>query len=427
MKVGIAKTDITPRWPVWQDGFAARTRAAQGLDRAVEAMAVVFDNGSTRLGLMAIDICAVDDYLLVPVREAAAELGIPAAAMMVNTSHTHAGPNASRIRGFVRQFDDRYLEELKAKLIAVLAEATANLEEATLQYAATDCTMGVSRRRHVEGEEAAFEPAPDKPVDYTVPILSVTSASGERRGVIFGYGCHPSAIATYNIGTDYPGYARDYVQTRLLGCTPIFLQGCGGDVKPRHITPELKFASGPIQDIVELGHELGRAVLTGLCSEPTALSEYLAAASEIIHIPFDHQPTEAEIAEAEKNSFWLPRAWAARVRETLAQDGQLMAALPVEVQVFDIGGLKLIGMAVEACTGIGVRIRRDLAGQLVWPMGYTNGGWDYLAPACEYDDGGYEVRRSHMDSIYPFVKPLGLVREAEDIVVGKVKEMARHI
>ena len=238
MKVGIAKTDITPRWPVWQDGFAARTCAAQGLDRAVEAMAVVFDNGSTRLGLMAIDICAVDDYLLVPVREAAAELGIPAAAMMVNTSHTHAGPNASRIRGFVRQFDDRYLEELKAKLIAVLAEAAANLEEATLQYAATDCTMGVSRRRHVEGEEAAFEPAPDKPVDYTVPILSVTSASGERRGVIFGYGCHPSAIATYNIGTDYPGYARDYVQTRLLGCTPIFLQGCGGDVKPLGLVRE---------------------------------------------------------------------------------------------------------------------------------------------------------------------------------------------
>ncbi|MGI6208710.1 MAG: hypothetical protein ACOYEW_10945 [Anaerolineae bacterium] len=427
MRVGIAKTDITPRWPVWQDGFAGRNRPAQGVDRPVEAFAVVFDNGAARLGLMAIDICAVDDYLLLPVREAAVRLGIPEHAMMVNTSHTHSGPNASRIRGFVREFDDRYLEELRERLAGVLEEAAANLEEATLHYTSSLCTLGISRRRHVEGGEAEFRPEPDKPVDFTVPILSVLSPAGDRRGVIFGYGCHPSATASNNISTDYPGYARDYLATRFLGCTPVFLQGCGGDVKPRHITSQLTFDSGPTQDIRELGHELGRAVMAGLCARPLTLSDRLAAASAIVEVPFDHQPTEEEIAEAESADYDLPRRWAARVRETLEREGKLRDSLPVEVQVLDIGGLRMIGMAVEACTGIGIRIKRDLAGMAVWPMGYTNGGWDYLAPASEYADGGYEVRRSHMDSVYPFVKPLGLAPEAEDIVVGKAVELARAL
>ncbi len=115
------------------------------------------------------------------------------------------------------------------------------------------------------------------------------------------------------------------------------------------------------------------------------------------------------------------------MREALERHGKLIGALPVEVQVLDVGGLKLVGMAVEACSGIGMRIGRDLAGLPVWPMGYTNGGWDYLAPAAEYPDGGYEVRRSHMDSIYPFVKPLGLVREAEEIVASRVEATARAI
>jgi hypothetical protein len=245
--------------------------------------------------------------------------------------------------------------------------------------------------------------------------------------VIFGYGCHPSATASNNISTDYPGYARDYLATRFLGCTPVFLQGCGGDVKPRHITSQLTFDSGPTQDIRELGHELGRAVMAGLCARPLTLSDRLAAASAIVEVPFDHQPTEEEIAEAESADYDLPRRWAARVRETLEREGKLRDSLPVEVQVLDIGGLRMIGMAVEACTGIGIRIKRDLAGMAVWPMGYTNGGWDYLAPASEYADGGYEVRRSHMDSVYPFVKPLGLAPEAEDIVVGKAVELARAL
>lgn len=179
MKVGIAKTDITPRWPVWQDGFAARTRAAQGLDRAVEAMAVVFDNGSTRLGLMAIDICAVDDYLLVPVREAAAELGIPAAAMMVNTSHTHAGPNVSRIRGFCREFGYRYLEEVIDKLVALLATAEANLEDANLAYSTSVSTMGISRRGHISATAVTLAPSP---VTASAPIIRAMPATTCRRG-----------------------------------------------------------------------------------------------------------------------------------------------------------------------------------------------------------------------------------------------------
>ena len=101
----------------------------------------------------------------------------------------------------------------------------------------------------------------------------------------------------------------------------------------------------------------------------------------------------------------------------------LRESLPVEVQVLNVGGLHLLGIAAEVCVGIGLRAKGEVLAPLLWPMGYCNGSWDYVAPRSECPDGGYEVRTSHMDSIHPFVKPLGLVVEAEDMLVSRARAL----
>ena len=73
------------------------------------------------------------------------------------------------------------------------------------------------------------------------------NAEGRARAVIFGYACHPTTAALrmmYLVGTDYTGYARDWVAAAYPGAEAIFLQGCGGDIKPRAIRPSNEGATG---------------------------------------------------------------------------------------------------------------------------------------------------------------------------------------
>ena len=145
MKVGLANTDITPDRPTYMTGFAARTEPSEGAYNRLEASAMVFDNGATRLGIMAVDLVGVDEYLLDPIRAKATDLGIPPECMLVNCSHTHCAPACRRVRGSCRKFDDEYLTELIGKLQALLQAAVGDLQESRVQLAAAQCTLGINR------------------------------------------------------------------------------------------------------------------------------------------------------------------------------------------------------------------------------------------------------------------------------------------
>ena len=72
LRVGIATVDITPEGPVYMRGFAARKKPSVGVYRNITATCVVFDNGATRLGFVAFDLCAIQEKQLDDLRAAAA-------------------------------------------------------------------------------------------------------------------------------------------------------------------------------------------------------------------------------------------------------------------------------------------------------------------------------------------------------------------
>ncbi|MFP3903905.1 MAG: hypothetical protein ACLFWB_06635 [Armatimonadota bacterium] len=423
MKVGIARAMITPDGPTWMSGFRSREHKSEGAYDDITATAVVFDNGSQRVGFMALDVLAVDDFLLVPVREAAQEAGIAPDAMMINTSHTHCGPAVTRIRCHVRKFDEEYLQWLKDRLCALVGEAVDDLQEATLDYTVGSATMGINRRR--KGESGLL-PNPDRPIDLDVPVLRVLTPDGEVRGLIFSYACHPSTTGGYLIGPDYPGFARQHIEGKIPGSTAVFLQGCGGDVKPRVVNAEKRFQGAEIAEVAEVGHEIARAVFGALCREPQPVGETLAAADVTAQLPFDHQPTERELAEAREGTAFQKR-WAEAVQEIYDRGETLIDTLPIEVQVLRIGDIYLIGTAGETCVEIGLGIKSRLPDMRVMTLGYTNGGWDYLAPAEAFEWGNYEGVRSFADTIWPDPQPLGFAPEAETILVDTACEAARSL
>ncbi len=428
MKIGIANATITPDRPIWLTGFAARTEPSEGAYNDLEASVVVFDDGDVRVGIMALDLVGIDEFLLEPIREAAGELGIAPERMLVNCSHTHCAPACRVVRGSIRKFDDEWLAELKEKLSGLLQEAVGDLQDSKLDYTVGCCTLGINRRRaNPDGTYAGMLPNPDKPIDMDVPVMRVLTPDGQVRAVLFSYACHPTTMGGQLIGTDYPGPARGLLREAIPGCLPIFLQGCGGDVKPRSVDPVKKaFGVATVETVYEIGHELGRAVAAALCGEPGELGDELAGTSGTADLPTRGTPTEQQLTGLEAGNDW-EQAYAQAARKTIAEKGGLADTLPVEVQVLKIGGLHILAMGGETSCEIGLELKQKLSDLKLWTLGYSNLLRSYVASLGAHSEGGYEAETAFLYSLTPEPRPLGYKPESVAVLINKGIELVRSL
>jgi len=370
LKIGVATVDITPTGPVWMAGYSARKTPSTGVFKNLSASCVVFDNGATRAGIMAIDVCYIGTQQLAGIREAAEKLGIPPHQMMVNSSHTHCGPS------FNSKNAD-YLNSFAAKTSNLVEAAVADLKEATLDYTVGQSLVGLNRRQAgKDGKVAGIAPEPRKRIDPDVPVMRVLGGTNEVRAVLFGYTCHPVTMGGQEISPDYPGAAREWIAAAFTNSQPMFLQGFGGDVRPRIALANGKFGYVLVdgkQMLAELGHELGRDVVSAVCVPPQPVTAPagrpfpLEGASEKLALPGKKDPKQT--------------------RE-------------IELAVLRIGDVYMVFGQGEMCSEIGLRIKGELADwskrtrSRVWTCAYSHWGGGYIPHAAAYPEGGYEVSSS---------------------------------
>lgn len=419
MEVGIANVVITPEPGIWLAGFGSRDRPSEGVYMDLEASAVVFANGAARAAILAVDILLLPGEFIDRIRSVAEdELGITRERMLINCSHTHCGPSAGVVRG-AWPLDEEYLAHMLDKLCDTLRHAVANLQPAVVDYAVGCCTLGINRRRKdADGKCRQMAPDPKGPADFDVPVLRVLSPVGDVRAVIFSYACHPTTLGGYEIGPDYPGPAREELRRAIPGCLPVFLQGCGGDVRPRVVNPITRaHAAGTLDMVYEFGQELARAVETALCGERRCLGDEIDGISRMVELPLIGTPSEAEIMSAEAGNEFSQR-WAARVRETVERKGSLASSIPMEIQVLLLGDLHIVAMAGEMSADIGLELKERLYDLDLCTLGYSNRVCSYFVGRGEYEAGGYEARDAMIYFSLPNGEPLpqGYAPEAVDIL-----------
>jgi len=386
LKVGLATVDITPEGPVYMAGFAARKEPSEGVYAPIFASCALLDNSVTRVAIVAIDVCKIGIPQMELIRAAAEAVGVPPQHVMINASHTHCGPT------IIGDNNPDYLPVFEQKVCGLLQSAADDLQEASLDYTVGSSTMAVNRRQlDDEGQYIGMRPEPRKEIDPDVPVLRVLTPEGEVRAAIFGYACHPTTMGGQEIGPDYPGAAREWVAAAYPDSLPIFLQGCGGDIKPRYSAPNGRFGYvliEPKETVREVGHELGRAVVTALAvpAKPVPAdggAVALGGITRLVAVPDKEQPEE-------KSHEIYNGAWR-------------------------IGDVYFFGSQCELCSQIGMRIKRELSDLQVWTCGYTHWGGGYIVDAAQFPEGGYEVNSSVC------------APETEDILVGNAVQFVREL
>ncbi|MBM4086899.1 MAG: hypothetical protein FJ272_19090, partial [Planctomycetes bacterium] len=240
-RIGLAAADITPQEPIWLGGYGARSKPSEGVLDPLCAKAMAMESDGERAVVITTDLISFDaafaDVVLEDIRQ---RTGLAPRQVILNSSHTHAGPvfgiRYARYYGLDPDQPGptaRYNALLRARLPALVEAALADLKPARLSWATGAAPFAMNRRRYTP-KGVVNAPYPRGYVDRSVPVLRVDGPDGRLRGVLFGYACHNTTVGSdnYRISSEYAGFAQRYVERVHPGAQAMFLMGCGADANP---------------------------------------------------------------------------------------------------------------------------------------------------------------------------------------------------
>ncbi|MDA1192491.1 MAG: neutral/alkaline non-lysosomal ceramidase N-terminal domain-containing protein [Candidatus Poribacteria bacterium] len=403
LRAGIAVTDITPPIGVDMTGYGGRPTGCTSIHDPIFARALVLQNDAKTLALVSFDTIGIDFDLRDEIRARVTEqTGIAPECLLLNASHTHAGPATETFRG-LGELDAGYVASFVDRIVATVRKAATSLVPARIGRTRVPAQIGMNRRQSVGGaihlgfnEKGVVVPHAD--------VLRIDTADGELLATWFAHACHPTTVGGDNlaISAEWCGVAVNAVEA-VCGGTAMFAQGCCGDINPK--------PRGTYDNLIRAGKKLGGAVIAGVEDIFTIEdAPVLDARMEVLPLAVQ-PPPPLEEAERELAAFteqveqakreglhrghvWLREAardWMAALRDYALKPDETPTTIGFEVQALRIGDFAVVGLPGEVFAEIGNAIDDASPFAQTSVLGYTNGCHGYVPTESAYALGGYEV------------------------------------
>jgi len=410
VKVGFGETVITPRENLQMGGFA-RSQVATGVHDDLHARSIVVEGGDGTVVVMtALSLVGIGRPYIERIRKAVnEETGIPEENILISCTHTHSGPRVSKA-------GEEYQRFLVERAVESVVRAWNNRFPARIGAgAAKVMELGRNRRRLLYG---GLHPDPE------VGILKIEDSSGRLRGVLFNYGCHPSALDWRNTlySEDWPYYAIEGIKDGVGGDVwTAYFQSAEGDINVGY-SAELSAvgAQMPIRNYEYIewkGTQMARAVLDALPSVKTSGNPVVRMVTGFFEYPLrDTFPVSLEQAEREaaaakrrleefeREGRLLDTRLHDRLRVAVFQTGQRLdtarrfygnkehgGSVSIEQQAVRIGDAVFVAVPGEIFSEIGLKIKEASPFEKTFVIGLSNGYGGYLPTAKEFVEGDYEV------------------------------------
>ena len=397
LKAAAAARVVNPQRPAVTIGHRVMKRFDNVYaDLRVQAFVVEDANGK-QIVWMGLDFCVVRavvaDRIKAKIQD---QFGIPAAAVCINSSHTHSAPPLTPWEAVQPEhFDAEYSNRVIDEAVAVVGEALSRLQPARVRYVWDQCQVGINRRLGNPGSVQML-PNPNGVVDHRVQVVAAEAMeSGKLIGAAIKYACHPVTIVKLGLGSDYPGYMRKMFEERHPGAVAVFLQGCGGDVRIRVVNKDLSgWINGTFEIAERFGRDLADAVDRSLNKPGDELSGPLTCAASEIRLPVQVRPA-AEYKEAAARNDAFTGAWGRKFSEILGAGKPIPGKVPYRLQSFRFGrgdaAFNVIALDGEVLTEYGLRIEERLGTRDAIVLGYSNAVLSYVPTKRALVEGGYET------------------------------------
>lgn len=420
-RAGVARVVITPDQPMWMAGYAFRDHQAEGTLHDLWAKALALeDSKKNRAVLVTTDLLGFPKSLSDRIRDRIAkEFRLSRAQIILNSSHTHAGPvlKGALMDIYPVKADDlakidRYSGDLENKIISIVGKALQSLEPARLYSQNGVARFQVNRRNN---NAATLAEASDLngPNDYAVPVIKVVNSSGKLMAVTFGYACHNTTLNNYQWSGDYAGFAQIEIERMHPGVTALYFQGAGADQNP--------LPRGTVPFAQQYGRVLAAAVDRVLLEEMRPLASALKSGYREINLPLSPAPSADEFSAMSEKLTGYQKKWAERMTREAKQGAKFPAAYPYPVQVWKLGDQGLFSLGGELVIGYSIALKR-IFGKDTFVMGYSNDVMSYIPTALILREGGYEGAHAHM--VYGL--PSNWASDIESVILYEAVRLAEE-
>jgi neutral ceramidase len=388
MKAGFARRAINAPVGTVMDG-PRMSGGTTGCHDDLFVRTLWLEQGKRRIALVAYDLIYTERAGVDGLKGAISRcFGLKADEVLINFSHTHAPP-AYCHWAYGNVPDPLYVEKVEALTIEALAEARGRLKPARLVAGQTTTRVPLSRRRPNGQGKIEFRPYEEGEVCAALPFFLVKTGRGRVLSVVFSVSCHPSIIHLHDTSADFPGAACAALNKHFKTEGALFLQGTGGDAKPRQIWSDGdKWKQGDWADVEAAGQEIARAVIAA-ADQAQPIEPDLRVGLVDVEMPFGKRPSRDDLQAVTEPR--IRKSWAEEMLRRLDFSGTLPASAPVALHAVQLAkNLRLIGLEAEATSAIGNLILRHFPKGVTFPMGYTNGTQFYLPDDRQLAEGGYE-------------------------------------
>lgn len=397
-KAGLAKANITPRQPMWLAGYGGRDHPSEGTLHPIWIKALALEDAQGhRVILLTTDLCGLPKWMYDSLCDSLKKRqGLGREQIRITNSHNHCAP---AVRGDLedyypldaeqkkRVYD--YSDWLEQQMLKTMEEALGKLHPVTLSAGEGISTFAVNRRNNKEAEIPALlarGETPKGPVDHSVPVLQVLSPDGKPEAIVFGYACHNTVLSFYQWCGDYAGFAQIALEKKYPEAQAMFVDGCGGDQNP--------LPRRTVELAEKYGTQLAASVIQTLQKPTRPLSPRIRAAFEFVDLPFERNPTRAELEAHAKNGSPVRKRWAVRMLKKIDAGETFAKSAPFAIQAWTLGDQLWIALGGESLVGYSLRFKQEF-GPHTWVTSYFADLTAYIPTRKNWDEGGYEVNFLH--------------------------------
>lgn len=276
--VGAAWATINPPTGAFIAGDRLNRRFT-GVHDDLFAKAVAVSDGSETVALLTVDCLGLTYPTIQQIRVRAVELvsaiDLPAARIVVSSTHIHNGPDIIGIYGADRMqtgLDPAYMKRLVEACASALAQAVERLVPVSARYAET-----------VHGEGWVKNVCEAAELDRSVTILQFLDAEGKSVATLTNFACHPTILDGVHdvVSADWVGGFYRAMSASLPG-EHLFFQGAiGGWVQPVKGDRSFDLAN-------RYGGGLSEAVIAALAASQPLPGKEIAFASDTLRLPLEN-------------------------------------------------------------------------------------------------------------------------------------------
>lgn len=423
-KAGLAEINITPERPMLMSGYAGRTKPFVKVTMNLYAKALVLeDREGHRAVIVTSDLLGFPAAVAEPICERIqAKTGIKREYILLNSSHTHAGPllglkptAADVADAGEKQRVVDYTRQLQDKVVEVVVQAASKLEPAKLSVGGGVIHFAMNRREFTPNG-IILGVNPRGLADRSVPVLRVDRSDGTPRAILFGAGTHNTTLGgdNFEVCGDYAGFAQANVHEKYPKTQVMFMLGCAGDSNP--------YPRGTMEIARKHGVTLGEEVCRVMETKLRPINGPLQVAFDRVELPLQSSLTREQLQKLAANKRDAKAYAATRMLEILDRGEKPPSQYTCPVTVWQFGtDLTLVGLAGEVVVDYVTFLEKALGPNQLWIAAYCNDVFGYLPSARVLAEGGYETRGLYSGAA-GFFDP-----KAEEVLVRKVQELARKV